>query len=193
MPTPASSIDLRRAIAAMYRQAGLAQPSGAVVRQYERLGPGALSALRSDLTRQRSTPAASDPVEDITKEFIGQIGSLIPRRSVSITPFDQSGFYSEADARALAKQEYEPFYAREKAYSDRVSAENDRQRLEEVNAAGGYRSSAYAQEMALRREALARAATQMDDEKAQQKHSFVQNRRNEAYQRYLQSIGALQS
>lgn len=131
--------------------------------------------------------------DSITKSFLDQVkGYLQPgANQPSVTPFDKSGFYSEGDTRSLADQEYNPYYDALKAYQGGQNAETDRQRLEQVNASGGTRSSAYATEQDLRKQALQQAGTQMSDQEKAAKEGFVQNRRQDAYTRYLQSIGSL--
>lgn len=158
------------------------------------------------------TPAAPTP-DSITQSFLDQLKPLFATDKPAITPFEQSGFYSEADSRGAADSEYDPFYAKERAFTDQTNAFDERQqamqratddksRLEAVNASGGYRSSAYGTEQAdttslrtgqdeLRRQALLRAGERSQNEQRGQKEQFTLNRRNEGYNRYLQSIGAL--
>lgn len=154
-----------------------------------------------------------DP-EDITTSYINSIKELLKKPDQpAITPFEQSGFYSENDIRGAANQEYDPWAAKQTGYTRSTYDENTRQQalqraasdksqLENVNAAGGFRSSAYEKDLAdnasLRqgqdeqtRQALQRTLEEQKNTIAGQKDAFVQNRRNEAYQRYLQSIGAV--
>jgi hypothetical protein len=156
------------------------------------------------------TPAPNDP----GASYLDAIKGLLARpQQPAITPFDQSGFYNEADTKTLANQEYDPWAAKQKAYQDAINSEQDRRTeqgfqdsqrntLEQVNAAGGFRSSAYQRDTAqanqnyqndadLRRQALQRATEDQGNQLRAQKDSFVTSRRGEAYQRYLQSIGAL--
>src|SRR5882672_5166605 len=66
-----------------------------------------------------STTGGTDTSTDsITKTFLDSVkGLLAPAdKQPAVTPFDQSGFYSEGDARTLADQEYNPYYDALKAY-----------------------------------------------------------------------------
>jgi hypothetical protein len=173
----------------------------------QRRGAGA-STPSSDAT---STPSA--PV-DPTQAFLDQIKPLLTRSDQpTITPFDQSGFYNEGDVKALADTEYDPYYAKQRAYQDFQTAEQDKQRqmqekqsdrdqMEQVNASGGFRSSAYQRDLGeqgtarqsaadLRKKAIQQAYEEQGNTQKAEKAGFVTNRRNEAYQRYLQSIGAV--
>jgi hypothetical protein len=158
--------------------------------------------------------APAQTPDDVMKAYLDQIRGLLTTPRPQVKPFDESGFYNENDVRALADQEYDPYYARLR--SDRQfeqdmtekqrqiqEAGSDRNRLEEVNAAGGYGSSAYQRELAdqstlrsgqaqMRQLAIRRALEEQDNEQRADKEQFRLGRRNEAYQRYLQSVGALQ-
>jgi hypothetical protein len=137
------------------------------------------------------TPAApaAPTADSITQSFIDSIKGLLPKQATPVTPFDQSGFYNEADAQGAVNAEYDPWAARQKAYQDQLNSEQDRQTAEQVNAAGGLKSSAYQNDMALRQEALKRAAEDQANQVKAQKDTSLLARRNEAYQRYLQGIG----
>jgi hypothetical protein len=176
-------------IDAMYRAAGMAAPSGAARNYYLGKGASGEALLRSNLAKDRrsSTYIETDP----TKRFINSIRDLLPKQAASITPFDQSGFYSDEDTKTLAEQEYAPYFAQQRQYADRFNREEDRQRLEQVAAAGGYRSSAFQNERMLRQAALERAAAAMSDEERAAKEQFRLNRRNDAFQRYVTATGAL--
>lgn len=142
----------------------------------------------------KQAPVDAAAVEtDPTTRFIDSIRDLFPKPAAAVTPFDQSGFYNEADTKRLADQEYDPYYTREREHAGQLAGEEDRQRLEQINASGGLRSSAYDREMQMRREALRRAAEHSSNQQRVDKDQFLLNRRNEAYGRYLQSIGALTS
>lgn len=139
------------------------------------------------------TPGSATPTADsITKAFIDQVTPLFAKpNQPTITPFEKSGYFSEADTKALADQEYDPYYAALRDYTNTQNAAQDKNTLETVNAAGGFNSSAYKNDVALRQQQLKRDALSMNDQEAAAKAQFQLNRRNEAYQRYLQGIGAV--
>lgn len=136
-------------------------------------------------------PSTTSP-DDLTRGFIDQLRPLFTRETTpEVKPFEESGFYDEADAKRLADLEYDPYYQKQRQDQEGTDQESERQRLEEVNASGGLRSSAYGREQDLRRTALQRAQQEQDTQKRLAKEQFSQSRRGEAYQRYLRSIGAL--
>ena len=74
-----------------------------------------------------SAPTATVEAPDITQQFIdGLKPYLTSEKKPNVTPFDQAGFYDEKDARALADQEYDPYYQRIKEEQDRQNAAQDR-------------------------------------------------------------------
>lgn len=176
-----------------YRRAATATDIAAA----RRFGLGAFGRTRAPAAGSPVAPAAApEPAAspDITQQFIDQLRPLFTRpNQPEVKPFEGSGFYNEADTRSLADQEYDPFYQRQREDDERRTKAEDYGRLEEVNASGGFRSSAYQQEMERRKLALQRAAGEQDTQKRLAKEQFAQTRRGEAYQRYLQSVGAVTS
>jgi len=129
---------------------------------------------------------------DITQQFIDQLRPLFAQpNQPKIAPFEGSGFYNEGDARSLANSEYDPYYRRLTEDTNRQNTADAYNRDQEMNAAGGFRSSAYLAEQERRRLALQRSGEAQTTEQRLAKEQFTQNRRNEAYQRYLQSAGAI--
>lgn len=159
-------------------------------------------------------PTNTDPTpSDPTQSFLEQLKTMLhPEDKPAVTPFEQSGFYSEADATAAANQEWDPWAQKQQGYGQSQYDEEARQRaiqnmasdksqLEAVNAAGGLKSSAYQQELAntgqlrssedtLRQQDYQKYLEDQKNQLAANKSGFVTNRRNEAYQRYLQGLGA---
>lgn len=228
----ATRAQLIKSITDLYSQAGLGVPSREALGHWTRRGTPGLSTLRSNLGKDRRTTfyrTSTDPTAspdatsgdsgdetpvDPMQAFLDQIKPLLQRPDQpTITPFDQSGFYNEGDTKTLAEQEYEPFYTRRRALDAASRSEEDRRRGiqetqgdrnlgETVNAAGGFRSSAYQRDLgdigamrssqaAQRKIALDRSFEDEENQKRAEKSGFVTNRRNEAFQRYLQSIGAV--
>jgi hypothetical protein len=224
--TPAQ---LRSAITKLYSDAKMPTPGAGALSYYSGKGQAGLDLLRGNLAKDRrsalyrppTSPTASPDAalsanvpQDPAQTFLDQIKPLLQRPDQpKITPFDQSGFYNEGDTKALADTEYDPFYAKRRALDATSRSEEDRQRgiqevqgdrnnAEAVNAAGGYRSSAYQRDIgdvtslrssqtAQRKMALDRALEEEANQQKADKSGFVTNRRNEAFQRYLQSIGAV--
>jgi hypothetical protein len=177
-----------------YQRAGFQGQAGATdaanARKYGLKVFGREQAKRQKAAGAPTTPTTSSP-EDVTKSFVDQIRDLLKPAGpqADVTPFDQSGFYKEEDTRALANQEYDPYYQRLAEYQGANTAEGDRQRLEDVNASGGSRSSAYQKELELRRLALTRSDEERRNQQRADKEGFVTNRRNDAFRRYQQSLG----